>query len=194
MNDITKNEMGMVLRILKSPHTPSNANSIAKPMGISAMGALKIARRLEKEEILISKKMGHAQFFGLNLKSAYVRQYIKFLLMREARQAPPYVRAWLGDLQRVKSADAAILYCSVLQRQKEGNDIDVLFILDSRRLSALQGEIDLINQVALKRIHPLFQTKEDFTRNIKKEDKPLLNVLKGVVAFGEDRIIEGLER
>ena len=40
----------------------------------------------------------------------------------------------------------------------------------------------------------MYQTKEDIKKNIKKEDKPLLNAIKGVVVFGEDLIIRLIEK
>jgi len=45
-----------------------------------------------------------------------------------------------------------------------------------------------------KKIHPVYQTREDFRKNIKKEDKPLLSAIKGIVAFGEDVIIDLLSK
>ncbi|MBI3036864.1 hypothetical protein HYY73_03895, partial [Candidatus Woesearchaeota archaeon] len=57
MKDITDNEMHFVLGIFKSPELEYNANSISKLIRISSMGALKIAKRLEKENILISREL-----------------------------------------------------------------------------------------------------------------------------------------
>ena len=60
MNDITNNEIQILLKIVKSPEIDYNANSIAKEIKITSMGALKILKRLEKENILKSKKIGKA--------------------------------------------------------------------------------------------------------------------------------------
>jgi len=56
MKGITDNEMRFVLGIFKSPELEYNANSISKLIGISSMGALKIAKRLEKENILVFRE------------------------------------------------------------------------------------------------------------------------------------------
>ena len=74
MREITNNEMIFVLSIFKSPEVEYNANSIAKKMGISSMGALKIAKRLEKENIIKSKHLGKAKFYNLNLNNDYVNE------------------------------------------------------------------------------------------------------------------------
>ena len=190
MNEITNNEMVFVLKIFKSPEIEYNANSIAKEIGISSMGALKIAKRLEKENIISSKELGKAKFYSLNLESDYVKQYIKFLLKREAEQSHPYVKIWIEDIKKVKNVEAAILFGSILRKGKQAKDIDVLFIVkDKRQFSKLKKEIEDINLLHTKKIHPMFQTEEDFRNNIKKQDKPLLSAIKGIVVFGEDGIM-----
>lgn len=194
MKDITNNEMLFVLSIFKSPEIEYNANSIAKYIGISPMGALKIAKRLEKENILISKELGRAIFYKLNFNNDYVKQYVKFLLKRESEQASAYVKRWVSELKKIKSAEAAILFGSVLKRHNEAKDIDVLLITDKKKFPKLKKEIKDINLINIKKLHPLYQEKEDLRRNIKKGDKPILNAIKGIVVFGEDKIISLLEK
>ena len=188
--DITENEMRFVLLVFKSPETEYNARSMAKKIGISHMGALKIAKRLEREKIIISKKKGQAKFYKLNLKEVYVRQYIKFLLKREAEQSSLYVKRWVNDLKNIKNAECGLLFGSLLKKGKSANDIDILLITDDKKFSKLKKEIAEINTINIKRVHPLYQTKEDIKNNIEKKDKPLLNALKGIVIFGEDVLME----
>ena len=194
MRDITNNEMAFVLTIFKSPDMQYNASSLGQFMGISRMGALKIAKRLENERIISSKLLGKAKFYRLNMESDYVRQYIIFLLKREAEQANPHVKAWISEIRKIKSADAAVLFGSVLKKFKEAKDIDVMIIIDQKRFKKLEKEIKEIDELNVKRIHPLYQTKEDFIKNIKNEDKPLLDSIKGIYAFGEDLIMELLQK
>ena len=194
MKEITNNEMIFVLSIFKSPEVEYNANSISKKMGISSMGALKIAKRLEKENIIKSKKLGKAKFYNLNLHNDYVRQYVKFLLKREAEHAHPYIKVWIKDIEKIKSADAAILFGSVLRKQKEAKDIDVVLIINKKGYHKSKKEIEDIDLLNTKKIHPMYQTKDDFKKNIKKGDKPLLSAIKGIAVFGEDLIIKLLEK
>src|SRR3989344_5356642 len=191
--EITDNEMEFVLLVFKSPETEYNANSIAKKLGISSMGALKIGRRLEKGNIIISEEKGKAKFYSLNLENEYAKQYIKFLLKREAENSPGYVKRWINDFKNIKNADCGILFGSLLKKGKDAGDIDLLLITDNNRFSKLTKELEDINEINVKKIHPMYQTKEDIKNNIKKKDKPLLNALKGVVIFGEDILMEILE-
>ena len=191
--DITNNEMNFVLTLFKNPKVQYNANSIAKALEISRMGALKIARRLEKEEVITSKELGKAFFYHLNLENDYAKQYLKFLLKREAKHASSYVKVWLDEIKKIKSANAAILFGSILKKQKEAKDVDVLLVIDSKNYKKVKEEIEEVNSVNNKKIHPMFQTKEDFKRNISKEDKPLLNAVNGMYVFGEDSLMELLK-
>lgn len=194
MKDITKNEMLFVLSILKNPEIEYNSNSIAKHMGISSMGALKIAKRLEKEQILISRKMGKASFFRLNFDNDYLRQYLKFLLKRESEQEHPYIKRWLYEIKKIKEADIAILFGSVIKKYSEAKDIDILLVTGKNNIKKLEKEIEEINLINTKRLHPIYQTKEDFKNNIKKKDKVILNAIKGIIVFGEERFIELIEK
>ncbi len=183
MRDITSKEMLFVLSIVKSPEIEYNANSIAKVIGVSPMGALKIARRLEKENILIARKLGKAKFYKINFNNDYARQYVKLLFKREAEQSDPYIRVWISEIKKIKNADAAILFGSLLRKNKEAKDIDVVLITDKKRFQKLRKEVDKINLINVKKLHPIYQTKEDFRKNIKKGDKPLLSAVKGIIVF-----------
>ena len=194
MKDITNNEMLFVLSIFKSPEKEYNTSDMAKALKISPMGALKIARRLEKENILKSKKLGKATYYNLNFKNDYVMQYIEFLLKREAEQAPAYIKRWIGDIRKIKESDAAILFGSVLNRGGEANDIDVLLVTDQKRFKKLKKEVENINLINIKRLHPIYQSRNDIKINIKKGDKVLLNAMKGIVAFGESKIISLVQK
>lgn len=194
MKDITKNEMLFVLSIFKSPEIEYNANSIAKHIKISSMGALKIAKRLEKEGILTSKRLGKAVFYKLNFNNDYVKQYTDFLLKRESEQADPYLKRWINEIKKIKNADASILFGSIIKKKKEAKDIDVLLIINRKKFFKLKEEIEEINLINVKKIHPIYQTEKDLKENIKKQDKPILNAIKGIVIFGEDKLINLFEK
>ena len=194
MRNITNNEMLFVLSILKNPEAEYNANNIAKQIGISRMGALKIAKKLEKENVLLSRKLGNARFYKLNFESDYVKQYIIFLLKREVEQSPDYIKVWINEIKKIKNADSAILFGSVLAKEKEAKDIDILLITNKKKFSRLKKEIENINLINIKKLHPIYQSKEDFKKNIKEGDKVVLNSIKGVVIFGEDKIINLIEK
>jgi predicted nucleotidyltransferase len=160
---------------------------------MSAMGALKIARRLEKEHILDSKQLGKAIFYKLTFNNEYTKQYLSFLLKREAETAQPYIKRWITEIRKIKNADITILFGSVLRKQKEANDIDVVYITDQKRFEVIKKEIETINTMNPKKIHPIYQTRKDFSQNIKKGDKIILDALKGIIVYGEDMLIKVMQ-
>lgn len=188
------NEMRFVLSILKSPEIEYNSNNLAKHLKISSMGALKIARKLEKERVLVSRLVGRAKIYKINFKSEYAIKYIEFLLKKEIEQTSSFVKVWIRDLRKIKSADIAILFGSILRKGKRAEDVDIFLVTDKKKFSKLKKEIKEINLVNLKKIHPIYQAKEDLEKNIKKGDKPVLNAIKGLVVFGEDVFINLIEK
>ena len=194
MLNITNNEMCFILSIFKNPEKEFNANSLAKHIDISSMGALKIAKKLEKENILVSRIFGKAKFYRINFNNDYAREYIKFLLKRESEQTLPYIKVWIREIKKIKSADAAILFGSVLRKQKEAKDIDVLLITNQKKFKELKKEIKKINIINAKKLHPVYQTKRDLEKNIKKQDKPILSAIKGIVVSGEDIMVKLFEK
>ncbi|HIG95787.1 TPA: hypothetical protein HA249_02760 [Candidatus Woesearchaeota archaeon] len=188
MKEITKAEMDVVLKLVKSPEVDYNANNLAKVVGITAMGALKILKRLESESILKSKKIGKAIIYRVNQES-YARRYIGLILSRESLYANPLVKRWIGEVKKIKNADLIILFGSVLEKSNP-NDIDLLLVTDQKRFPKLQEEIKELNKINIKKLHPLYQTYNDLIKNIKKRDKPLLNAIKGIVGRGEEKFLD----
>ena len=194
MKSITSNEINFVLQILKNPKQDYNANSISKELGISSMGALKIAKNLEKENIIVSRKLGKAVFYSINYKSEYSIQYIHFILKKQAEQSHPYVKRWISEIKKIKNSDIAILFGSVFSKHDKANDIDVLFVASQKNFSELKKEIENINRLNDKKIHPIYQSKQDLIENINKEDKVILNAIKGIVVFGEDIFLDSVKK
>src|SRR3989344_5257167 len=189
MREITKSEMDAILELVKSPEIDYNANNLAKSIKLTSMGALKILKRLEKESILKSKKIGKASIYKIRTDDNYAKKYVSLIISREALHASPKIKRWINELNKIKNADNIILFGSILDKE-EPNDIDALFVTDKKRFSKLQKEIDEINKINIKKIHPVYQTEHDIIENIKKRHKPILNAIKGIIIKGEEKFIE----
>ena len=193
MKDITKKEMELILTIFKNPKQIYNANSISSKISITSMGALKIMKRLEKQGILISKSMGKAVFYKINFENDYAKDYLFFLLKREAEHTSPYIKRWLNELKKIKNADIIILFGSVLKKENRAYDIDVLIVTKQKNFNNLKKEIEGLNKLNEKKLHPIYQTIADLMDNIKKEDKIILNAINGIIIKGNKNIIKILK-
>ena len=193
MKDITKKEMELILTIFKNPKQIYNANSISSKISITSMGALKIMKRLEKQGILISKSMGKAVFYKINFENDYAKDYLFFLLKREAEHTSPYIKRWLNELKKIKNADIIILFGSVLKKENRAYDIDVLIVTKQKNFNNLKKEIEGLNKLNEKKLHPIYQTIADLMDNIKKENKIILNAINGIIIKGNKNIIEILK-
>lgn len=190
MERITKKEIESILTIFKSPDKEYNANSLSSIINITRMGALKIVKRLEKQGILKSKKLGKSIFYKINLENDYAAEYLIFLFKLEAEQISPYIKRWVNELRKIKNADIIIIFGSVLNKESKANDIDVLFVTDQKKFNKLKKEIERINNISEKRIHPIYQTVDDLENNIKKNDRVILEAIKGIIVLGYKNLIE----
>lgn len=187
------NEQRIALELVKSPEKNYNANSISKSIGISSMGALKILKNLLKREIILSEKFGKASLYKPNFNNNYARDYFEFALKTESENSPNYTKRWINDLKRISEAEIIIIFGSVLIKGEKANDIDVLFIVKSEDFRKLKNEIDKINQINDKKVHPVYQSMKDFEKNLIKKDKIILNSIKGIFVKGQKEFLEILK-
>lgn len=189
MRSITKNEMSIALAIFRDIDNDYNANNMGKKIGISSMGALKILKRLESSTILKSKQFGKAVFYKVDLNSSYARAYIMFLLKKEAEEIIPRVKRWVKELRKLKGAEIGILFGSVLKKEKF-NDVDLLVVLKSAQNKTLNMSISEMNEINIKKIHTVKQTRQDLITNLEKKDDVVLSIIKnGIVLFGYEEIV-----
>lgn len=189
MTDITKAEMRAVRTLVKSPEVVYTSHSLARVIGVTPMGALKILKRLEHDSLLLSRKIGNATIYRIDTNNTYARQYVTLILAREAHHAPPQAKRWITELTKIRNADIIILFGSVLTHERPA-DIDVLLVTNQAHFSLLQKEIQSLNQLNIKKIHPLYQTVGDLIENIKKKHKPILHAIKGIIIRGEEKFLE----
>ena len=132
MRDLTEKEMESALKIVKQPQIRFSANSLSVESGTSAMGSLKILNRLAEEGVVVKEQIGRAGIYNIN-DDEYAKQFMQFLLAREAKLSAPIVKRWIKELQKLQNAQMILLFGSVLHKEKP-NDIDVLLVVDSKNV------------------------------------------------------------
>ncbi len=188
------NKNRILLVLLKDINKKYNANSISKVVGISSMGALKILKNLEKNEIVSSEKFGKASLYKLNFNNNYTLDCLEFILKTEIEKSSSYIKRWVNELKKITSAEIVLLFGSVLEKEDKANDIDVLFLVKSESFKKLKNEIEKLNQLNDKKIHPLYQTEEDFENNLAKRNKIILDAIKGIFVKGQKEFLDIMKR
>ncbi|MCK4589050.1 MAG: hypothetical protein KAT77_01290 [Nanoarchaeota archaeon] len=194
MYDTTINEIRIILKIFKNFSNKYNSNNLAKEIGLSAMGALKILRKLYEQNLLKIEEIGKAKIYSINFKNEYVKQYISFLLRKEAEESKGKIKRWIVELRKLdKSADIGLLFGSVLKSDKY-NDVDMLAVLKQSQLKEFNKKVEELNKINVKRIHLIKQSIQDLKDNLIKKDKVILNAVKqGIVLFGYEKFVEVVE-
>lgn len=182
------NKNKIALEILKGVDKDYNANSLAKVLKISSMGCLKILKQLEDEGIIKGRHLGKAVFYKPSF-SSLSESYFLFLLNAEKENMPAYAMRWIREIEKIKGAQIAILFGSVLAKGEKARDIDVIFVVQPKNLLELKKEVGRINSLAEKKIHPIYQTISDFKKNIKERNPAILEAVKCLILTGQDKFI-----
>lgn len=191
MVSLTENEARTIEFLIRDFSEEYNINQLAKELDISPGGMFKILKRLEERDFLTKKKLGNSIFYRINYDSQSALEACKFALT-EKKTDTPYIRAWVKDLDRLRpKTELAVLFGSILNKGKEARDVDVLLVLGKENLKDVENIIDKINTIKSKRIHAVYQTKEDFNKNIEKQDKAILEEIRtGIILWGRDFLVE----
>lgn len=170
-----------------------NVNQIARELKISVGSAYKILKLLEKKEILASQKIGNGIYYALNLNNKEAKNITALVLLESKNKSiatNPYVSIYAKDIKDIEKLSKAIVLFGSIINTKNANDIDVLFIIDKGKSKAIEDFCMKLSNLRPKKVNPLFMTMADFKKNIKKQDKVIVDILKkGIILSGEDIII-----
>ncbi|MBN4049204.1 hypothetical protein JYT91_01160 [archaeon AH-315-M20] len=193
MVSLTTNEAKTMEFLIRNFSKDYNINQLAKELCISPGGMFKILKKLERQNFLTEKKLGNNIFYKINYQSYEALDACKFALTE--KKETPYIKVWTKDLEVLrKKAELAILFGSVLKKGREARDIDLLLVFDKRNLEDIENLIVRINNIKPKKVHAIYQTKEDLIKNIKKQDKAILEEIRtGIILWGREVVVEAIK-
>jgi len=129
MNGLSSNEMKVLLKIFKDFGSHHNANKLSKEMGLSAMGVLKILKNLEKQNLINYEMIGKAKIYKINFQNSYAKEYLSFLLRKEAEDSKPRIKRWVIELRKLEQySSVGVVFGSVLKSDQH-KDVDLLSVL-----------------------------------------------------------------
>lgn len=181
------------LRIIFADYTTDyNGHTIKDRLGMSHRYSIDILKSLTKKNILTSRLMGKATFYKTNLQNPYVIKLLELIFMDNTEKTS-YVKGWIKDLESFKAdTKAVLLFGSILSKGKKARDVDVSFVLkDYNDLKKIKNKVEEINSTHKLKIHPLYITKKDFIRKLKKADKPMISIVKScAVVHGQEIFVD----
>jgi len=178
MTATTKTEKGAIIKIVKDFTNEYNPSNLAKEIGVTRVGTFKALKELEKKGLVKGRNLGKARFYTVDLKDEYARKNVEILLMEQSRA---YQR-WIDEFRELSEyVKIIILFGSIVRNEDKANDIDVLLVYDEKNNNKVNSIIKEKNEMLIKRIHPVKQTKGDLISNIKKKDKVVLSAIRGGV-------------
>ena len=191
MITLTKKERETVLILFKDYTIFYNANSISKVLSISHVGAQKIFKRLLKENIVISKAIGKSIIYKLNFNDNYVSQLVAFLLADEANN----FKRWKEEFKDLFKKDRIVmLFGSTIKDYIHANDIDLMVVIENKDIKEENTLLKKKEEILPKRIHAIKLTCQDISKNIRKKDKAIVDIVKNaIILYGQDRYVDVLK-
>lgn len=169
-----------------------NSRSISKLIGISHAGAFKILKKLEKQEIVKSKRIGRAVIYSINFENPVACKEVELALVLDSQN----YKRWIEEFKGLSKEGRIIaMFGSAVKDYSKAGDIDILIILNNNK------EVDEINKfinerekILPKKIHIIRMTSEDLVKNIRKKDKVIIDIIKNaIILYGYNKYVEILK-
>jgi len=185
MTTLTQKERETVLILFKEYTTLYNANSISKVLNISHVGAQKIFKRLLQENVVISKTIGKSITYKLNFNNDYVASLVSFLLADEANK----FKRWKEEFKELFKKDRIVmLFGSTVKDYAHAHDIDLMIVIENKEVTEVNKILKKKEEILPKKLHAIKLTHSDLLENLKKKDKPFLDIIKNaIILYGQEK-------
>jgi len=188
MIELTKKEQEALLIIYKGIVDFYNANSLSKELMITQVGTMKLLKKFEKNNTLLSKKIGKSIVYKINIEEEFAQKLIAFDLINEASK---YQR-WRDEFKSLYKKDRILLfYGSASRNYFNAKDIDIFIISDKKDFREVSKKLEKIQSILPKKLHAIKATKEDLAKNLRENNKSMIEILKtAIVLHGYDKYME----
>jgi len=188
---LTKKERETLLILFKDFTSFYNANSISKIINISHVGSQKVFKRLSKENLLVSKRIGKSIIYKLNIEDRYVRQLIAFLLADEANS----FKRWKEEFKDLfKEGRIVMIFGSAIKNYAQARDIDIMIVIEKEDSKDINNVLKRKKAVLPKKLHSIKLTHKDLLTNLKNKNKAMVDIVKNaIVLSGQEKYVEILK-
>lgn len=162
MLSLSDNEFSVISFLVRNFTERLTIRNIAQRLDFSAAGVFNILKKLEKQGIVVGEKLGTGLFYSINFDSKVAQHLAEIVLVYSDEKINL-------NIEQLKQAKAVIF-----------NKENLLLVTDS---------VTVID-IKLPNVDVVAKTEDELINLLRKKDSEMLQVLrKGIVLFGEDKIV-----
>ena len=163
MLSLSDNEFSVLSFLVRNFTEKLTIRNIAQRLDFSSAGVFNILKKLEKQSIVVGQKLGTGLFYQINLDNRIAEHLAAVVLLYSDKKINI-------DVEQFKEAKAAIF--------------------DEKSLLLVTDNVTIL-EIAIPNTEIISKTDDDVINLLKKKNPELLQLLKkGVVLFGEDKVVE----
>ncbi len=163
MLSLSDNEFSVLSFLVRNFTEKLTIRNIAQRLNFSPAGVFNILKKLEKNNIVTGQKLGTGLFYSINFENKIAEHLAAVVLLYSEEKIDI-------NVEQFKQAKAAIF-----------NGKTLLLITDN--ITTLD--------VSIPNVEIIVKTEDEVIELLRKKDSQMLQVLKkGIVLFGEDKIVE----
>ena len=162
MLSLSDNEFSVINFLVRNFTEKLTIRNVAQRLNFSAAGVFNILKKLEKERIVVGQKLGTGLFYSINFDNKISRHLAAIVLLHSDEKIAI-------NAEQFKLAKSAIF-----------DKKSILLVTDN----LASGDISIPN------VNIISKTEDEVIELFRKKDQEMLLLLKkGIVLFGEDKIV-----
>ena len=168
MLSLSDNEFSVISFLVRNFTEKLTIRNFAQKLNFSPAGVFNVLKKLEKQNIVVGQKLGTGLFYSINFENRIAGHLAEIVLIYSEEKIEKI------EIEQIKQAKAAIF--------------------DRKTLLLVTDNVTILN-ISIPNVSIIVKTEDEVTALLRKKDAEMLQLLrKGVVVFGEDKIVEIIRR
>lgn len=168
MLSLSDNEFSVLNFLVRNFTEKLTIRNIAQRLNFSAAGVFNILKKLEKQNIVVGQKLGTGLFYSINFENKIAEHLASIVLLYSDDKVEKI------NIEQLKQAKAAIS--------------------DKKSLLLITDNVTVLD-ITIPNIEVIAKTEDEIVSLLRDKDNSILQLLKkGVVLFGEDKIVEIIKK
>ena len=163
MISLSDNEFSVISFLVRNFTEKLTIRNLAQRLDFSPAGVFNILKKLEKRGIVVGEKLGTGLFYSINFENKVAQHLAAVVLLYSDEKISI-------DIEQLKQAKAAVF--------------------DKKTLLLLKDNMTTLD-ISIPNVNIIAKTEDELISLLRKKDSETLQLLKkGIVLFGEDKIVE----